>query len=110
MFLSRVFKPERRRSKRQLFNTSVRVLTDSGSIEAVGINVSDLGMCLFTAAHLPIGSQVELEFLPQEGTAPTRVNATVRHRALYLYGIEFDSDSKVVTNRPAATPFPASLD
>jgi hypothetical protein len=92
MFLRRNFKQDRRRRKRQLLNTSVRVFTKSGRMEALGVNISDVGMCLFTVANLPVGSQVEVEFLPPQCTGPIRVWATVRHRALYLYGIEFSAD------------------
>jgi PilZ domain-containing protein len=93
MFLRRNFKQDRRRRKRQLLNTSVRVFTTSGCIEALGVNISDVGMCLFTVANLPLGSQIKVEFLPPQCTGLIRVCATVRHRALYLYGIEFSADS-----------------
>jgi PilZ domain-containing protein len=93
MQLSRTFKPERRRRQRQLLNTSVRVFSSSEPLEAMGINISDVGMCLFTMANLPIGSQIQVEFVPAHGTNPTRISATVCHRALYLYGIEFHIDS-----------------
>jgi hypothetical protein len=93
MFLRRNFKQDRRRRKRQLLNTSVRVFTKFGRMEALGVNISDVGMCLFTVSNLPVGSQIEVEFLPPQSTRPIRVWATVRHRALYLYGIEFSADS-----------------
>jgi hypothetical protein len=93
MFLRRNFKQERRRRKRQLFNTSVRAFTKSGCMEAIGVNISDVGMCLFTVANLPLGSQIQVEFLPPRCPGAMRVCATVRHRALYLYGIEFLPDS-----------------
>ena len=93
MFLRRNFKPDRRRRKRQLLNTSVRVFTTSGCIEALGVNISDVGMCLFTIANLPLGSQIQVEFLSPRVPGLMRVCATVRHRALYLYGIEFPADS-----------------
>jgi len=100
MFLRRNFKQDRRRRKRQLFNTSVRVLTKFGCIDAIGVNISDVGMCLFTVANLPLGSQIQVEFLASQCTGPIRVSATVRHRALYLYGIEFSaaSDQSPVEN------------
>jgi len=93
MFLRRNFKQDRRRRKRQLLNTSVRVFTKSGCIEALGVNISDVGMCLFMIANLPLGSQIQVEFLPRQCTGLMRVCATVRYRALYLYGIEFPADS-----------------
>jgi hypothetical protein len=78
-----------RRFKRQWFNTSVRVFTDRGQMDAWGINLSEGGMGLFAVAHLNVGSRIEIEFCPPEASQAVRVEATVRHRALYLYGIEF---------------------
>src|SRR5579864_154581 len=93
MFLRHNFKQDRRRQRRQLLNTSVRVYTKSDSMEALGVNLSDVGMCLFTLANLSLGSQIQVEFLSPGCTDLVRVRATVRHRALYLYGIEFLADS-----------------
>ena len=56
---------------------------------ALGVNVSDVGMCLFVIANLPLGSHIEIEFLAPDGAEKIRTFGTVRHRALYLYGIEF---------------------
>jgi len=89
MFLKRNFDRDRRRRKRQLFNTSVRVFTESGPIEALGINISDVGMSLFTIANLPVNSRIQLELLLPQSTERVRIGGTIRHRALYLYGIEF---------------------
>lgn len=58
-------------------------------MDALGINLSDVGMCLFAIANLPLGSEIHLEFLPPHGKERIRVCATVRHRAFYLYGVEF---------------------
>jgi len=93
MFLKLNSRQDRRRQKRQLLNTSVRVFTSFGRIEALGVNISDVGMCLFTIANLPLDSQIEVEFRPPRSPAPLRLRAIVRHRALYLYGIEFRPDS-----------------
>ena len=89
MFLKRNFGRDRRRRKRQLLNTSVRVFTESGPIDALGINISDVGMSLFTIANLPIDSCIRLELLLPHSTERVRIEGIVRHRALYLYGIEF---------------------
>ena len=95
MILKRSPKPDRRRRQRQLLNTSVQVFTASGRIDALGINVSNVGMGLFTLANLPLGSQVQVEFIPPGRQERVRMSGTVRYRALYLYGIEFlvDADS-----------------
>ena len=86
--LKRNFK-DRRRRPRQMVNTSVQVFTESFHVHALGINLSDVGMCLFSIANLPVGSQIELEFRQPRCDKPVRVHGLVRHRALYLYGIEF---------------------
>ena len=93
MIFKRSFKADRRRRKRQLLNTSVQVFTDSVQVDALGINLSDVGMCLFTIANLSVGSKIRVEFLPPRSAEPVRVSGIVRHRALYLYGIEFLADS-----------------
>jgi PilZ domain len=92
MFLKH-FTTDRRRRKRQLLNTSVRVLTDNGWIDALGINISDVGMALFAVANLAMGSEVAIELQTPGSSGRTRLPGVVRHRALYLYGIEFPGDS-----------------
>ena len=96
MILKRNSKQDRRRRQRQLLNTSVQVFTDSAHVDALGINLSDVGMRLFAVANLPLGSKIQVEFLPPRCTERVRVRGIVRHCALYLYGIEFlvDSDQR----------------
>ena len=116
MILRRNSKPDRRRRHRQLLNASVQVFTGSAHVDALGINLSDVGMCLFAIANLPLGSRIQVEFLPPQCKERVRVFGTVRHRALYLYGIEFlvDSDERpsgwanVGTITRAAKPFTPS--
>jgi hypothetical protein len=83
----------RRRRQRQLLTSAVQVFTGHSQVQALGINLSDVGMCLFTIANLPVGSPIEVEFLPPHSKEKVRLAGTVRHRALYLYGIEFAVDS-----------------
>jgi threonine/homoserine efflux transporter RhtA len=96
MILRGKSKQDRRRGRRQILNTSVQVFTESDRVDALGINLSDVGMCLFAIADLPLGTQVQIEFLPPRSLERVRVCGTVRHRAVYLYGIEFlvDSDQR----------------
>lgn len=54
-------------------------------------------MGLFAVANLAVGSQIEVEFPSPESGLRTRLPGTIRHRALYLYGIEFLSEME---NRP----------
>jgi len=88
MLLKRNIRPVRR-SPRQWVNTSVQVFAVPAHFDALGINLSDGGMCLFTIANLPVGTELEVEFQSPQSEQPSRVSGRVRHRALYLYGIEF---------------------
>src|SRR5260370_37514644 len=89
MILKGKSKQDRRLRQRQLLNTSVQVFTGSAHVHALGINLSDGGMCLFAIASLPLGSQIQIEFLPPRYLERVPVCGTVPHRAVYLYGIEF---------------------
>jgi hypothetical protein len=101
MFLKRDFQPTRR-SPRQWWNTSVQVFAGPAHLDALGINLSDGGMCLFTIANLPVGTQLEVEFQAPHREDRVRVSGKVRHRALYLYGIEFDQDGSQMHEQPLA--------
>src|SRR5690348_10680815 len=81
--------PVTRRSPRQWWNSSVQVFARAAHLKAVGVNISSGGMCLFAVANLPVGSQIEVEFQPPGHAHTVRHLAIVRHRALYLYGVEF---------------------
>lgn len=98
MIFKRSFKANRRHRRRQLLNTSVQVFSGPIQMDALGINLSDGGMCLFAIANLSVGSQVEIEFLPSRSAELIRVSGIVRHRALYLYGIEFLAESDQDSN------------
>ena len=88
MIFKRSYSPTRR-SRRQWINTSVQVFAGSGQLNALGINLSEGGMGLFAVANLPVGSHVQIEFFPPKKKTPVRMPAMIRHRALYLYGVEF---------------------
>lgn len=107
MIFKRSF-PVTRRTQRQWINTSVKVLTPSAHMDALGVNLSEGGMCLFSVANLPLGSHIDIEFVPPRSDEPIRVAGKIRHRALYLYGIEFlhnDSEQSLMseTRRPSVT-------
>ena len=108
MFPRLISKPDRRRRKRQLFNTSVRVFTNGGCLDGLGINVSDVGMCVFAIANLTVGSQVDVEFLPPGGAPKMRIPALVRHRALYLYGVEFQEPEVEIMRKESRSSLTAS--
>ena len=87
MFRSNYSSP--RRSTRHWWNGSVEVFTNSARVKALSVNISQGGMCLFAVANLHLGSSVEVEFESPNSNGITRVPGRIRHRALYLYGIEF---------------------
>jgi hypothetical protein len=66
------------------------------------MNISGGGMGLFAVANLPVGSQIEVEFPSPESGRRTRIPGTIRHRALYLYGIEFLPEAETRPNRREA--------
>jgi hypothetical protein len=80
---------DRRRWKRNWLNASIRLLTPATEIHGFGITVSEGGMYLFAVANLPVGSNVKIEFKRPHSQELVRVSATVRNRAVYLYGLEF---------------------
>ena len=63
-------------------------------------------MGFFAVANLPVGSQIEVEFRSPESGHRTRVPGAVRHRALYLYGIEFLPEAEM---RPSPSEVAAEL-
>jgi len=86
----------RRRWQRYPFKASVRVVVDQSVDKTVvngrGVQFSEGGICLFAAANLPVGSQVNVEFKSPNGNEPVKVRGKVRNRSVYLYGVEFLSD------------------
>jgi hypothetical protein len=101
MFFKRSF-PVTRRSRRQWINTSVQVYTQSAHMDALGINLSDGGMCFFSVADLRIGSRVDVEFKVPDTHTSVRMRGKIRHRALYLYGVEFLNEADRLTADAAA--------
>ena len=76
-------------------------------MDALGINLSEGGMGLFAVTNIPVGSRIHLEYLPPRSKEPVRVEGQVRHRALYLYGIEFLSQASGIehSHSDRATPY-----
>ena len=78
-----------RRWSRQWWNRSVDVFADATHVKAIATNISVGGMGLFAVANLHVGSRIEVEFQAPQSGKTHRLSGVVRHRALYLYGIEF---------------------
>src|SRR5215472_14780424 len=77
MLFKRSF-PITRRSKRLWFNTNVRVFTDRGHMNALGINLSAGGMGLFVVAHfisMELNSSLTpgSDEIPSHGTIPPTI-------------------------------------
>lgn len=71
-------------------------------IEGTSLNLSDHGMYLFTAANIPLGSDIEIVFRPPEEKKPIQVSAIIRRKVVYLYGIEFMNCSENVAPQVTA--------
>ncbi len=93
----------RRRWERHPFDAQLRVILDHSPnkdkkdktvVEARGVRLSEGGVCLFAAANLPVGSDVNVEFKNPRTDEPVRVRGKVRNRTVYLYGVEFLSELK----------------
>ena len=82
-------KAERRRWKRYAFNSTVRVVTDSAVVEARCIRLSAGGIYLFAVADLPAEAEIKIEFASSAHEKLRPRKGIVRHRAIYLYGVEF---------------------
>jgi PilZ domain-containing protein len=91
-----------RRWPRQWWNSSVEVFTTSAHVKALGINISLGGMGLFAVANLHVGSPVEIEFESPISGKRHRLSGIVRHRALYLYGVEFLTKTQFAQTRSSA--------
>ena len=79
----------------------MQVFAGPAHLHGLSVNLSDGGMCFFTIANLPVGAQVEVEFLPPQSQEPIRIGGTVKHRALYLYGIEFEPGGSAIQQQLA---------
>ncbi len=89
-----------RRWPRHWWSSSVEVFTPAAHVRAIGMNISTGGMGLFAVANLHVGTHIEVEFEYRAGSK-RRMRGIVRHRALYLYGIQFTSDLESVPERAA---------
>jgi len=52
-------------------------------------DVSDEGIAVFAGAELKLDTEVSVEFTPAFDSPPLRINAVVRNRRGYVYGLEF---------------------
>lgn len=84
-----LLRSERRRWKRHWFNTSVQIVSDTHRIDGFAIQVSPGGMYMFAIADLAVGSEIKVAFTQPGSGERIELCGAVRHRAVYLYGVEF---------------------
>lgn len=85
---------DRRRWKRHWFNGTIQLSNGSHRIDGLGIQVSPGGMYLFAIADLQVGSDIKITFTAPGSQKRIELSATVRHRAVYLYGVEFLAEER----------------
>lgn len=82
-----------RRWQRYQVDVPIRVIVCTSVktkiFDARGISLSEGGMALFAGAELRLGDEVGVEFTPAYSAPPVRVDATIRNRVGYHYGVEF---------------------
>ncbi len=105
MRLPLLIKHDRRRWKRHWFNRSIQVSHGAHRIDGIGLKVSGGGMYLFAIADLPVGSEIRIAFNVPGSGERIEVSGAVRHRAVYLYGVEFllDEHHEALSTKLGAT-------
>ncbi|MGH9503460.1 MAG: PilZ domain-containing protein [Terriglobales bacterium] len=82
-----------RRWQRHKVNVPIRVIVSralkASIFDGRGTSLSEGGMALFAGAELRTGDQVIIEFTPPFSSASIRVDAAIRNRTGYHYGVEF---------------------
>jgi hypothetical protein len=89
VLLNRPGNNDKRRWHRYPLGAPIRLKTQSATIDARGITLSEGGMCLFALADIGVGSKIQVEFTDPRSCQLVRADAAIRNRAVYLYGIEF---------------------
>jgi hypothetical protein len=99
---------ERRRARRYWYSAPISIRTArAGDLQAVSIEISEMGTSLMTSAELRVGETIELD--PVGGKT---AKAIVRRNVGKLYGLEFlclnpaqvEEIRKICTNLPAYRP------
>ncbi|HLK34244.1 MAG TPA: PilZ domain-containing protein [Terriglobales bacterium] len=89
----------KRRWPRQKVDVPVRLVLHGYNqtflVEGCGNELSDGGMLVFAGLQLPVGREVEVEFLLPRSGEPLRIPATIRDRDRYLYGLEFTGNPEL---------------
>ena len=84
----------------------IQIHLGQSRIEGTTLNLSDHGMYMFTAADIPLGSEIQLLFRPPDEENLIAATAIVRRKIIYLYGIEFQSKTVHPLDPAALTPEP----
>jgi hypothetical protein len=82
-----------RRWPRYQLDVPVRVIVRAQAkvviLDGRGNSLSLGGMAMYAGAELKLGDQVAVEFTPAYSSPPVRVDAVIRNRSGYYYGLEF---------------------
>lgn len=85
--------PYTRRWWRYKVNVPIRVILHdvmkTTIVQGRAFSLSNGGMGMFAGAELNLGDEMYIEFTPPYSLPPLRVEARIRNRAGYNYGIEF---------------------
>ncbi len=85
-------KPEVRRWPRFQIDVPIRVIVHKEDkvkiLDGRGSALNDGGMALYAGAEFKLGEEIAVEFTPAY-SSPIRVEAKVRNRSGYNYGLEF---------------------
>jgi c-di-GMP-binding flagellar brake protein YcgR len=61
--------------------------------EGQGSDISCGGLAVTVESDLPIGSQIQVEFVPPNSTRPMSFRCFVRNRDAHRYGVEFITEN-----------------
>ncbi len=84
----------------------IQIRLGQSRIDGTTLNLSDHGMYMFTAADIPIGTEIQLVFRPPDENILVEASAIVRRKVVYLYGIEFQSKTVHPLDHATLTPEP----
>ena len=79
MLLNRLGNNDKRRWHRYPLGAPIRVVTQSTTIDARGITLSEGGMCLFALENIGVGTKIQVEFTDPRNSQLVRADAAIRN-------------------------------
>ncbi len=93
---------ERRSLTRSSLELSVRSWKKRKAVQGRGSNITERGLAAYLPLELVIGAQIKLDVVLPFAAQPLELNAVVRNRRNYIYGLEFvdvTPTQKAIINR-----------